>query len=889
LEHITNKLTSKISPTFQKCRIILMIVSHLSIYSTKICAQISDNFGDGNFTDNPTWFGDASSFKVNTAGELQLNAPDAGVAKIGVSTTIADSVIWKMDFRLEFATSTSNKVRIWLQADNQDFTVANGYFLEIGENGSVDALKFYRSDAGVSTLLIGGVSGSLGGDPVAGFIQVKRSAIGFWTADLKTPNGSLTPQFSISDNTYLGGNDLNFGYICTFSATRKDKFFFDNISIQPDLPDTQAPTLVSANSLNANTLVLNFDEPLDAISAGILDNYLLNGTTKPITATLNAITQSTVTLTFATPFPNGNNYTIQSKNIADLIGNISAVHVVFFDFFAAETPSEYDVLINEFMSDPTPSIGLPEVEWIEIYNASDKFLDLKDLFLADATSGPLPMPTFILTPKSYTVLCGTSSISTLSAYQNVIGIPNFPSINNDGDALQLTDAQGNTIDRVDFLSDWHTDVIKRAGGWSLERKNPLTPCLGAENWNSSNNAIGGTPSLENSILSNVFDQTAPTVLSVFPLNETQLKVVFSENLVKTVLNETFFTLTPTLPVDGVSFVSGRRDQVILSLSAPLTPSILYEISMSSEVQDCAGNSVKTDNIPSTGLAEKPAPNDIVFNELLFNPSTGGARYIEFYNNSTKIFNWADFSIANYTDSTYRAEKIVAEKLFLPNTYAVFSTIRSDILTRFEVKNPQWLYQNLLPSINDDNGNLALFWTKQQDRVDVDSIYYDKYYHNALISGFEREGTAIERVRLNQPSQAKTNWTTAATIQGKGRGTPTYKNSQTLDSLSQGGTSYFTLINTRLSPDDDGLEDFLEISYTLPNDGFFATLTVYDSDGVPIKKLVKQSLIGTSGTIRWDGDADNGAKPRPGIYIALIEAFTNDGTTYKEKKVFAVVF
>jgi Lamin Tail Domain len=865
--------------------IILLLVTFLQ----KIEAQIIDNFADGNFTDNPTWVGDASSFKINTAGELQLNAPDAGVAKLLTSTAIADSAVWKMDFRMEFATSTANKLRIWLQSDNLDLTVANGYFFEIGENGTADALKFYRSDAGTASLLIGGIAGSLGGDPATGFVQVKRSAMGVWSADLKSATGALTPQFTVTDATYLGGNALFFGFQCTFSATRKDKFFFDNISVQPDLPDTQAPTLSSVNVLNANTLTISFDENIDPISASILDNYLLNGTAKPTTAILVVATQREITLTFMTPFPNGNNYTIQSKNIADVNGNVSGIQLLTFNFFAAEIPSEYDVLINEFMSDPTPSIGLPEVEWIEIYNASDKYLDLADLRLADATSSPLPLPTFILNPKSYVILCATSSVSVLSVFSNVMGVASFPSINNDADALILSDAQGNVINRVDFVSDWHTDLVKRAGGWAMERKNPLTPCLGAENWNSSNNSAGGTPGLENSIYSNVFDQTKPIVLSVFPLSDSQLKIVFSENMAKTIDNETYFTLTPTLVADGVAFVNGRRDQIVLSLSSLMASGILYEISMSNEVQDCSGNAVENDGIPNTGLAEKPTPNDIVFNELLFNPSTGGARYIEFYNNSSKIFNWSDFSIANFTDSTYRAEDILVEKLFLPKTYAVFSTSRSDILLRFNVKNPQYLYQNLLPSINDDNGNLALFWSNQQEKVDVDSMHYDKYYHNALISGFEREGTAIERVRLNQASQAKSNWTSATTLPSSGRGTPTYKNSQAADSLNLTNSEYFQLIKNRLSPDDDGVEDFLEIAYILPKDGFTATITIYDADGVSIKKLVKQSLIGTEGIIRWDGDADNGAKPRPGIYIAFIEAFTNDGVVSKQKIPFAVVF
>jgi hypothetical protein len=93
---------------------------------------------------------------------------------------------------------------------------------------------------------------------------------------------------------------------------------------------------------------------------------------------------------------------------------------------------------------------------------------------------------------------------------------------------------------------------------------------------------------------------------------------------------------------------------------------------------------------------------------------------------------------------------------------------------------------------------------------------------------------------------------------------------------------------RLSPDDDGYEDYLPIFYNLPAPGYFASFTLYDSEGIPIKQLVRQELIGTEGQIRWDGDSDDGARVRPGIYVLYAEIFEPGGTVKREKKAVSVV-
>ena len=50
-------------------------------------AQVTDDFSDGDFTQNPSWSGTADKFTINTNLQLQLDAEEAGTAYLSTSIT----------------------------------------------------------------------------------------------------------------------------------------------------------------------------------------------------------------------------------------------------------------------------------------------------------------------------------------------------------------------------------------------------------------------------------------------------------------------------------------------------------------------------------------------------------------------------------------------------------------------------------------------------------------------------------------------------------------------------------------------------------------------------------------------------------------------------------
>ncbi|MBK7438466.1 MAG: lamin tail domain-containing protein [Saprospiraceae bacterium] len=95
--------------------------------------------------------------------------------------------------------------------------------------------------------------------------------------------------------------------------------------------------------------------------------------------------------------------------------------------------------------------------------------------------------------------------------------------------------------------------------------------------------------------------------------------------------------------------------------------MIYTLTMSP--QDCDG--LPTD-IVSTAIArvESPQKNDLVINEILFNPVSGGSDYVELYNRSSKIFSLKDLIIRNELNNQERS--ITASSLVLPGTDWVLS-------------------------------------------------------------------------------------------------------------------------------------------------------------------------------------------------------------------------
>jgi Lamin Tail Domain/Bacterial Ig-like domain len=848
-------------------------------------AQIADDFSDGDLTTNPAWTGEVQKFMVNAARELQLNAPTTETtAYIVIPVTVPNGAVWQTDVRLPFDPSTTNLFRFYLQADRVNLPQANGYYIEIGETGTQDVVRLYRQDGTARTLLATGSSTVLVNGMVNIKLRINRTTSGDWIVAVAQGAGAFQTQLQAKDQTYSGGAGLFSGYYCAYTSTRSTNFFMDNVSLQTDGSDNQAPVLRSVTALDATTLLATFDEALQATSANETTRYRL-ATGPAITSAALQPSATAVRLSLANPLTPGQRYTLTVQGVADVLGNVDTMsRRAAFRYIQLSSPAEFDILIHEIMADPDPSVGLPPVEWVELYNRSNKYVQLSALRWSDSGGTPVALPDYVLEPDSFVVLTTTAGFSALAPVAtNRIAMAGFPSLNNDADALSLRTADGVLIDAVTYAVSWHATTAKRDGGWSLERINPNTPCIERSNWTSCLRLPGGTPGRVNSVLNREPDTKAPRLLSALPVSATRIQVTFSEGMDRNkAADATGYVIEPSLRLRNVA-VATDRSIVTLDLAEPLRSGVVYQLTLRNTIQDCSGNSVPPTDTTFFGLPEVPTPGDVIINEVLFNPPTGGVRYVEIYNRSNKIFDWKTFALLNEKSAS---EPINTTQLCLPGQYITFTPDPTDIATRHYGIKIQWLLTQTLPPLNDKAGSVVLLWAKDGRTVTVDSFGYRETMHNALFNSTQRNGIALERIRINSPTNEAANWTSASPARTGSSGSPTLPNSQTGTPLEI--ADWLQLPVARLSPDGDGFEDFLDIQYQTPAPGFAMQAAIYDSGGIFVRQIERIQLTGITGALRWDGDTADGSLARPGIYMLFAELFAPDGQVQRVKKPFGVV-
>ncbi len=858
--------------------LVLLLIATVAAFSAH--AQISDDFSDGDLIANPAWQGDAAEFQVNAAFELQLNAPDAGTSLLYLPTTIADSAVWELYFRLDFDPSNGNRLRIYLQSDSPDLLTGSGYYLLAGADGSADALQLFRQDAGTPTLLASATAGGVASSPEVR-LRMTREVGGVWKLSADYGGGqNLVPQFETTDATYPGGSQF-FGFHCLYTATRKDKFFFDDINVQPLLPDTQAPVLLSATPISATEVDVFFGENLDETTASDPSNYSLdNSIGQPVAAFLDAADKTLVHLSLASPLQNLTTYILTTNELADLVGNVSASQTVSFTYIELAEAVEYDILINEIMADPTPSVALPAVEYIELYNRSNKVLDLAG-FRFSSGGTPQLFPSYQLLPGAYLIVCDDSNVDSMSAFGNVLGLTSFPALTNIGDDLSLSNPDDNVVHQVSYRLEWYGDAQKQDGGWSLELVSPLAPCRGSANWRASVNLLGGTPGQPNSVLDPTPDQTAPVLTSVFAstANPNEVQLFFDEKLdAASATDPANYSISGGLGVVSASFLPPFNFVVVLQLSGPLQSSIFYEVTVQN-VADCSGNALSGTATLTFALPAPIEPNDLIINEILFNPYTGGDDFIEVYNRSAKVLNLGELVIGNLEVGVDTVTADVAtDRLIFPGEYVVYTENPADILSRYTVQTPDFLITNDLPSFNDDAGNVTLFRAGQTGAVIIDAFDYSEDLHHPLLD--DADGVSLERLHPDGTTQDPANWHSAA--KDAGWATPTYRNSQFFDNQVI-GDDFFEIPEPTFSPDGDGYLDFLAINYKTDKTGYTAKVRIFDAEGRLVKVLTNNELLATEGFLRWDGDTDDGTRARIGIYVLALELFNPDGTVREAKK------
>ena len=871
-----------------RSKILLCLLGGLS--SLFCTAQFSDNFNDGNFTANPAWGGGTADFIVNAALQLQSNNTVAS-SNFYLSTPNTKATVAQWDFYCQFTFNTSgtNYTDVYLTASASDLTNTNttGYFVRIGNTD--DEISLYRKDAGVAAVkIIDGVNGTTNTSNNSIKIRVIRNAANQWTLlrDLSGTGTSYTSEGVVTDATFL--TSAFFGiWIRQSTASFFQRHFFDDIQVQNYTPDIIPPVLVSATTTGANSVDLLFNEPVSAVSSEVAANYVVNnGVGSPLTAVRDAGNNALVHLTFANNFPNRINLQLTANGIQDLAGNTLNNGTATFVYFSA---IQYDIIIDEIMADPTPVVGLPDAEWIELRNTSGFDINLQNWRIGKPSGQSGPMPSYVLKKDSFVIVCTGSAVAALSAFGPTISVTSFPSLGNAGDLLYLRSVEGNIIHSVNYSDAWYQNELKQQGGWTLEMIDSNNPCSGMSNWKASNDASGGTPARKNSVDAVNADATAPKLVRAYAPDNLHIVLVFSESLDSTsAALAASYTVSDGIGVPQTALpLSFTFDRVRLALSTPLTSNKIYTVTATA-VTDCSGNPVaNTNNTARVGLYENLQKYDIVVNEILFNPRPNGNDYVEIYNRSNKIISLRNAYLANRNTAGNIAsitQLSTEDYLLFPQDYLLITEDMSLVLNNYVANNPDAFIEINMPSYNDDEGNVILL--NEQGAI-VDEIPYKDDWHFKLIG--DEEGVALERINfddttVNNPSTAideqAANWHSAAT--SVNFGTPTYKNSQyRIDAGVQGTIKTSPDI---ISPDNDGMDDFLTIDFNFPEPGYVANITIFDAAGRRVRYLQRSALLGTKGYFRWDGLGEKNEKLPVGIYVVYTEVFNLQGKTKKFKNV-----
>ncbi len=814
-------------------------------------SQFSDDFSDGDFTTAPTWLGMEANFEVNAENQLHLVAPaEEDTSYLSTASSIIDDVTWDFWVRMDFNPSSGNNARVYLMADNSNLKESlNGYFVLIGN--TTDEISLYRQDGLSITKIIDGADDAVDVADVTARVRVTRDAAGNWEL-LSDPTGgfAFASEGTTLDNTHTTASHV--GVFCKYTSSRSELFYFDDLGVP--YADGTAPELVSVTPISATALDVQFSEPVDAITGQTTANYTVNeGIGNPVTAILDGVDPALVHLTFATAFINGTTYEIDVALVEDLDGNtIEAPATETFLYFVPEVAANNDVIFTEVLADPNPVIGLPEVEFFEIYNRSAKTFNLAGWIVKDNTT-TATLNSYVLAPNAYVVICSPGD-GSLVGIANFLETDGLPTLTNSEDDLVLKDDTGLEIDSIRYKVSWYKDTDKDDGGWTLERKHLNSPCSDFNNWGASVNPSGGTPGVQNSIWTDEDDVTAPTVSNLQIINETTVELSFSESM-----DTTVGLIVTTVPgLDALSSIFTALDKAILTTET-LQPSVIYELTVGGGA-DCWGNTInQTVKFGLPGIIE---PEDIILNEILFNPLTGGSDYVEIYNKSNKILDAHQLYLANYDDEDgiSNFEQVgTAQQLMLPGEYLVLTEDSTDIIDAFSIYAEGTFLETDLPTYPNDSGTVYLTLA---DSSFVDYFHYDEDFHFALLS--TEDGKALERITSGGGMNNPENWHTAS--ENVDWGTPGYQNSQFLMPTSLGEVSVSPQL---FSPDNDGYNDVVTINFDLIDTDNITDVIVYDNQGRTIRMLQDNYFIGQRGFVKWDGINDNGEKAAIGTYVILV--------------------
>ena len=270
-------------------------------------------------------------------------------------------------------------------------------------------------------------------------------------------------------------------------------------------------------------------------------------------------------------------------------------------------------------------------------------------------------------------------------------------------------------------------------------------------------------------------------------------------------------------------------------------------------------------------------NDLVVNEIMFDPETDNSEFVEFYNQGGKSIEIGGWKIEDENGNSYKLSEVSNQ--FPDKSYFVLAA-DSSIFNNYHFDENSFVNIVNVSSLGLVNTGELILLKDVRGNV-IDSVFYSDKWHNKNFAS--TKNISLERINPEFNANDPLNWSSSVDISDA---TPSKQNSIYTENLNK--SSNLTVSPNPFSPDNDSFEDFTIINYNLTQAISQVRIKIFDSKGRLVRTLLNNQPSASSGSVIFDGRDDDGNALRIGIYIIFLEALNNSSGVVETMKSVVVV-
>ncbi len=377
------------------------------------------------------------------------------------------------------------------------------------------------------------------------------------------------------------------------------------------------------------------------------------------------------------------------------------------------------------------------------------------------------------------------------------------------------------------------------------------------------------------ILPFVPDTTAPSISNSFVDGDNAVVVCFNEDVILPTIGEV--AISPVLNISTIEYYDLQENKVRIVFSENIPSGVDYTMSLN-QISDFSGNASNFTNIDFAIIAQAER-GDLVVNEILADPISGGFDFVEIVNRTDKKISLFNIGIANLDKEEF--DYIENRTVLEPGEFLALCKNIAFLEETYTIEDPMALHENDIPSFNISDGNVSIVFDDGSTSFVIDSFDYNEDLHFDLLE--TTKGVSLERLSTETDANNPENWHSASSAAGFA--TPGYANSNGVILGGSGNT--FSLDKKIFSPDGDGFEDLIFLNYVFDKPGYVININIFDANGRFILNLEESLIPSLEGFVKWDGLNMDSRRTPIGLYIMHVTGFHPDGDNVENKLVFAI--